>query len=107
MTPKWTQLAVLFVIVSGFVLLTVRGQDTSTYLVMVTPILGAVFLSAKLDQRTDAQDAVLAKISHQTNGVLTERIQKAVHAALDARQTDAQPEAPAEVEAPAPVELGS
>lgn len=88
MTPKLTQLAVLIAVLGGFVLLTVRGQDTGTYVTLVTPVLAAVFLAARLDQRTDAQDAVLAKISHQTNGVLTERIQKAVHAALDARARD-------------------
>jgi hypothetical protein len=87
-TPKLTQLAVLIAVLGGFVLLTVRGQDTGTYVTLVTPVLAAVFLAARLDQRTDAQDAVLAKISHQTNGVLTERIQKAVHAALDARARD-------------------
>jgi hypothetical protein len=87
-TPKITQLAVLIAVLGGFVLLTVRGQDTGTYVTLVTPVLAAVFLAARLDQRTDAQDAVLAKISHQTNGVLTERIQNAVHAALDARARD-------------------
>lgn len=88
MIPKLTQLAVLIAVLGGFVLLTVRGQDTGTYVTLCTPVLAAVFLAARLDQRTDAQDAVLAKISHQTNGVLTERIQTAVHAALDARAKD-------------------
>jgi len=80
--PKLTQLAVLLAVLAGFVLLTVRGQDTGTYVTLVTPVLAAVFLAARLDQRTDAQDEVLAKISHQTNGVLTERIQTAVSTAL-------------------------
>ncbi|MFG3244842.1 hypothetical protein [Streptomyces sp. NPDC048157] len=86
MTPKLTQLFALVVLVAGFVFLNVRGQDTGTYVAFVGPVVAAIFVASRLDQRTDAQDEVLAKISHQTNGVLTERIQTAVHAALDDRE---------------------
>lgn len=85
MTPKITQVFVLFAVLSGFVFLTVRGVDTTAYLSLTAPILGAVFVASRLDQRSDAQDEKLAQISHQTNGVLTERIQKAVAKALDER----------------------
>ena len=83
MIPKWTQICVLFACLVGFVVLAVRGQDTSSYVTFVSPVVAAVFLAQRLDQRTDAQDEVLAKISHQTNGVLTERIENAVTAALE------------------------
>lgn len=85
MTPKVTQLLALFGILAGFVFLAARGQDTGTYVTLCAPILAALFVAARLDQRSDAQDERLAQISHQTNGVLTERIRNAVTAALDER----------------------
>lgn len=85
MTNKLSQLGVLLACVAGFVVLSVRGEDTGSFVAFVGPVLAAVFVTAKVSERSDAQDAVLAKISHQTNGVLTERIQAAVTAALDAR----------------------
>ncbi|NEC05064.1 hypothetical protein G3I26_07305, partial [Streptomyces sp. SID7909] len=49
---------------------------------------------SRLDQRTDAQDVVLAKISHQTNGVLKERIREAVTEALEKERANAAAPAP-------------
>lgn len=85
MTERLTQLGVLLACVAGFVVLSVRGQDTGTFVAFVGPVLAAVFVSAHVTSRSDAQDAVLAKISHQTNGVLTERIRAAVADALGER----------------------
>lgn len=82
MTSKLTQLGVLFACVVGFVVLSVRHEDTGSFVTFVGPVLAAVFVSAHVTSRSDAQDAVLAKISHQTNGVLTERIRTAVADAL-------------------------
>lgn len=89
MTPKLTQVFVLFVVIAGFVVLSVRGTDTSAYVAFAAPVLGAVFVTAQLNQRSDAQDEQLAKISHQTNGVLTERIRSAVGDALAERDQSA------------------
>lgn len=83
MRNPFVQLGTFALAVVGFVLLTIEGQDTASFLGMVTPILAAVFVISRLDQRSDAQDQTLAKISHQTNGVLTERIRKAVGAELE------------------------
>ncbi|GGZ64902.1 hypothetical protein GCM10010387_67480 [Streptomyces inusitatus] len=86
MIPKVTQLFALVVILGGFVALTLKGEDTTSYVSFAGPILAAVFITSRMDQRTDAQDEVLAKISHQTNGVLTQRISEAVNTALDERE---------------------
>lgn len=79
------QLGVAALVIGGFVVLTLRGSDTSSYVALVMPILGAVFVINHLDTRSDHQDKALEKITHQTNGVLTERIEKAVNNALNAQ----------------------
>jgi hypothetical protein len=84
-TNKLTQLGVFVVCVVAFVVLAVRGQDTAAFVTFVGPVLAGLFVAAKVNERSDAQDAVLAKISEQTNGVLTRRIRDAVAAALDER----------------------
>jgi len=84
-TNKLTQLGVFVACVVAFVVLSVRGEDTGSFVTFVAPVLAGVFVTSRLNERSDAQDAVLAKISEQTNGVLTKRIQTAVAAALDER----------------------
>jgi hypothetical protein len=86
------QLGTAALVIAGFVVLTLKGSDTTAYVTLVMPILGAVFVIQHLDARSDKQDEklaqqdeALAKITHQTNGVLTERIEKAVNNALNAR----------------------
>lgn len=80
------QLGVAAIVIGGFVVLTLKGQDVGAYIGVVTPILTAVFVINHLDYRSDAQDQALQQITHQTNGVLTERIQDAVKAALAERE---------------------
>lgn len=79
------QLGTAALVIGGFVVLTLKGADTTSFIGLVTPILGAVFIINHLDHRSDKQDEKLDKITHQTNGVLTERIEKAVSKALDTR----------------------
>jgi membrane protein implicated in regulation of membrane protease activity len=86
------QLGVAGLVIAGFVVLTLKGSDTSGFVALVAPILAAVFVIQHLDVRSDKQDEklaqqdeALAKITHQTNGVLTERIEKAVNNALNAQ----------------------
>lgn len=92
------QLGTAGLTIAGFVVLTLKGSDTSGYIGLVMPILGAVFVINHLDVRSDKQDEklskqdeALAQITHQTNGVLTERINAAVEQAmtkvLDARSS--------------------
>jgi hypothetical protein len=81
------QLGTAALVIGGFVVLTLKGSDTSAFVALVAPILGAVFVINHLDHRSDRQDEALAKITHQTNGVLTERIEKAVNNALNAQSS--------------------
>lgn len=81
------QLGTAGLVIGGFVVLTLKGSDTGGFVALVAPILGAVFVINHLDHRSDKQDEKLDKITHQTNGVLTERIEKAVSKALDARRS--------------------
>jgi hypothetical protein len=75
------QLGIAALIVGGFIVLTVRGSDTSGYVGLVTPILAAVFVINHLDK----QDQVLGEIHENTNGVLTKKIEDAVRRVLDER----------------------
>lgn len=84
------QLGTAALVIAGFVALTLKGSDTTGYVTLVMPILGAVFVIQHLDARSDKQDEALTKqdealkqITHQTNGVLTERIEQAVRNVLD------------------------
>jgi len=87
------QLGIAGLVVAGFVVLTLKGSDTSGFVALVAPILGAVFVINHLDLRSDKQDEklaqqdeALAKITHQTNGVLDQRIKDGVKAALSERE---------------------
>ena len=71
--------------IAGFVVLTVRGEDTAAYLGLVTPVIGALLVVSRVDSRSDAQDQALTTITRQTNGVLTGRIADVVEEWLSAR----------------------
>lgn len=84
------QLGTASLVIGAFVVLTLKGADTGAYIGLVTPIMGAVFIINHLDARSDKQDETLTKqdealrqITHQTNGVLTERIEQAVRNVFD------------------------
>lgn len=79
------QLGIAGLVIGGFVVLTLKGSDTTAYVGLVAPILAAVFVINHLDHRSDRQDQALEQITHQTNGVLTERIKTAVSEALQDR----------------------
>ncbi|MDT0442329.1 hypothetical protein [Streptomyces johnsoniae] len=81
MADKVVQLGVFALVVAGFVALTVKGAETAEYVGMVTPVLAAVFVVNHLTR----QDQTINEIHKNTNGVLTERIRKAVQQALDER----------------------
>lgn len=81
MGNKVVQLGVFALVVGGFVVLTLKGEDTSTFIGLVSPILAAVFIVNHLGQ----QDKALHRIEKQTNGVLDERIKEGVKKALEER----------------------
>jgi hypothetical protein len=89
---KFSQVVMFLAVVAGFVIMAIRGDDTSGYVAAFTPILGAVFVASKVDSRSDAQDAALTTITTQTNGVLTARIKSAVAEALAEKDADPGPE---------------
>ncbi|MEV7814266.1 hypothetical protein AB0P05_26605 [Streptomyces flaveolus] len=85
------QLGIAGLVIAGFVVLTLKGSDTTGFVALVAPILGAVFVINHLDHRSDRQDQALERITHQTNGVLDEKIKNGVKAALAEREgTDTQ-----------------
>ncbi|GGZ28377.1 hypothetical protein GCM10010387_22280 [Streptomyces inusitatus] len=79
MTMRTLQIAVFAISVAGYVALAVTGSATAEYVALVGPVLGAAFLMTQLGR----QDQVLTEIKHNTNGVLTARIEAAVKKALD------------------------
>ncbi|MEU3522320.1 hypothetical protein AB0E62_00330 [Streptomyces sp. NPDC038707] len=80
------QLGTAALVIAGFVVLTLKGSDTGGFVALVAPILGAVFVIQHLDHRSDRQDEKLDRITHQTNGVLDEKIKNGVKAALAERE---------------------
>lgn len=95
MRSTFLQLGTASLVIAGFVVLTLKGTDTSGYVALVAPILAAVFVIQHLDLRSDKQDEklaqqdeALAQITHQTNGVLTQRINDAVADGVKAALTE-------------------
>jgi hypothetical protein len=78
----YAQLILFVAVIGGYVALAMAHVDTLGYVGLVTPVIGAVFVVSRLDQRSDAQDRALSVITSQTNGVLTKRIREAVGDAL-------------------------
>lgn len=88
MANRLFQFGVLALILGGFVMLTLKDKDVTVFVSVVTPILAAVFVVGEVSRRSDKQDEALAQITHQTNGVLTERINNAVADGVKAALTE-------------------
>ncbi len=74
--------------IAALVVLLVKGVDTSPLLLLVTPILGTLFVAGKMDGQASTladQNSALARITAQTNGVLDDRIKNGVRAVLAER----------------------
>lgn len=81
MNDKLMQVLVFTVCVAGYVPLAILDKATAEYVTLIGPVLAVVILKTHLghqDEQLTEQDAKLDKITHQTNGVLTERINTAV-----------------------------
>lgn len=83
-------LVVLVCLVGSATALAIAGWDSNAILGLLAgiagvaaPLLAAVARLSDLKTATDAQTRTLAKIDHQTNGVLDARIHHAVHKALN------------------------
>jgi uncharacterized transporter YbjL len=83
-------LVVLVCLVGAAVALALAGWSGNAIMGLLTGIIGVagplIAVTARLTDlktATDAQTLTLAKIDHQTNGVLNQRIKDAVHSALN------------------------
>lgn len=74
MNDRMMQVIVFLASLAGYVVLAYKSLATAEYVALVGPVLAAVILKSHLG----AQDVKLDQITHQTNGVLTERINAAV-----------------------------
>lgn len=82
---------VLLSLIGAAIALAYAGWDGNAIMGLLTgitgvsvPLVAAVSRLTDLKNATDAQTVVLAKIDHQTNGVLTERIRTAVRDEMNA-----------------------
>lgn len=81
MSDKMMQVLIFAICVAGYVPLAILGTPTAEFVTLVGPVLAVVILQGRLgkqDQVLEEQDKKLDQITHQTNGVLTERINTAV-----------------------------
>lgn len=85
----FTGLGVLFCLIAAAVALAYAGWDSGAILGLLTgitgvavPLLAAVKSLTDLKHATEQQTVVLAKIDHQTNGVLTDRIAEGAETAV-------------------------
>lgn len=101
-------LVVLVCLVGSATALAFAGWDGNAILGLLAgiagvaaPLLAAVAKLTDLKHATDAQTQTLAKIDHQTNGILDTRIHAAVHKALN-EPIGYVPTAPTDPPAPQP-----
>ena len=71
---------------SAIVTLVVTGhpEGVEDVMILAGPVVGALFVTGRMDSRLVAQNDMLTKISAQTNGVLDTRIAEGVRASLEA-----------------------
>lgn len=91
-------------VLAAYVVLAMTGHasDASGVVGIVTTLLGLLGLGAHTSQRLAKQDAQLTTITHQTNGVLTKRIQDGADTAMRQVLRDAGYNVPPATAEPAP-----
>lgn len=62
-------------LLGAYVALVLNGHDASGLVQAVVTLLGVLGLGAHVEHRTRQQNATIAKIDRQTNGVLDQRIE--------------------------------
>lgn len=82
MTDKLMQVIVFAICVAGYVALALQEAATAEYVTLIGPVLAVVIIQGRLGK----QDEKLDQINENTNGILTDRIKRAVRAALDERE---------------------
>ena len=89
MNDKLMQVLIFAICVAGYVPLAILGTPTAEFVTLIGPVLAVVILQGRLgkqDEVLDKHDQKLDQITHQTNGVLTQRIKDAVGEALAERE---------------------
>lgn len=66
----------------AIVVLTIAHERVDQIMVLAGPVVAALLVSGQIGHRSDQQDAALAQITRQTNGVLDSRIRDGVRQAL-------------------------
>lgn len=72
----------------AYLALTLTGHDANELVPTVATLLGLVGLTGHIEKRTQQQNAVIAKIDKQTNGVLDGRIQDGTKTAIQSLIAD-------------------
>lgn len=85
----WALVLAFAVLLGTYVVLSLNGQDVGGFLTFVVTVAGLLGIGARGEARGRRDRAVIDKIDHQTNGVLTGRIKAAVNEALDERDRQA------------------
>lgn len=78
-----TGVLVTLAAIAGVVVLVLKGADVSALLAVVGPVLASLFVGARVDARSNAQDQVLNTISDNTNGKLSARIRTEASGAVE------------------------
>jgi hypothetical protein len=80
-SDKLMQVLIFAICVAGYVPLAILGTPTAEFVTLIGPVLAVIILQGRLGKQDEALDEhgqKLDQITHQTNGVLTERINAAV-----------------------------
>lgn len=75
-------LVAFLAVLAAYVALVLTDHDPSGLVPMVVTVLGVLGLGAHIEKRTQEQNATIAKIDRQTNGVLTQRIEEGTRKAV-------------------------
>lgn len=72
----WALLVGFLAVLAAYVVLTLNGHDASGLVSAVLALVGAAGVGVHSEVRIRQQNAVLAKVDRQTNGVLDQRIRE-------------------------------
>lgn len=86
MSDKLLQLGIFALLAAGLVVLTLKDKGTTEYVSLLGPLAAGLLVVQRVEKRSDHQDEVLTEIHHNTNGVLTKKIEDAVTRALNKRE---------------------
>lgn len=86
-TLAFALVAVLGLLLAGYVLLSVNGADTAGYVILLSGPIVSTIVGAVLTHRVAVVKAVVDDVHHQTNSILTTRLDS-LDTQLSAAATD-------------------